>query len=78
METAEILAKLNDYDGDDLFGDVVWGLPGYDEAATAALDGGNQGDIYVIDGQIYSHRAGTGEWRHNGTASVVYGTVSGS
>lgn len=64
--TAEIVAKLNDYDGDNLFEDVVWGLD-YDEEATARLDGANQGDTYVIGGQVYSCRGG--RWAHVGPAA---------
>lgn len=54
-----ILSQLNSYSGNNVWEDVIYGLP-YDEAATAALGGTEEGRDVVIGGVHYRHEGG--EW----------------
>ncbi len=68
MDTVEMLAQLNDYaesadnwddeEGqnpyDNIWNDVIYGLPGYDEAATEILDSGGGSDTFALeDGTMF-------------------------
>jgi len=49
---SEILNALNDYEregGDNIWQDVIYHLPEFDEAATDALGSSNRGDRIVLD-----------------------------
>lgn len=50
-----VLDELNDYDGDNVWGEVILRMAGYDEAATdaAAAGGYHDSDVAVIGGTTY-------------------------
>lgn len=56
----DVMAKLNDYDGDNIWEDVIYGLD-YDEAATDAVAGSGGEDV-VIGGVHYTFDAQTDAW----------------
>lgn len=57
---AEILDQLDNYDGQDVWNDVILGLD-YDEDATEIIAGPDTIGTAVIGGRIYSQRA-DGTW----------------
>lgn len=52
------LAQLEDYDGDNIWEDVIYGL-GYDEATTNRVDPSSRGDrFFTPDGLYYQYMLG--------------------
>jgi hypothetical protein len=54
---------LADYDGDNLWRDVIMRLPGYDEASTALLAPIAAGTVFVAAGIGYQWRPELGTWQ---------------
>ena len=59
---AWIADTLSYYDGDNIWQDVILGLPGYDPAATGAVDHHYTSDGFVADGIVYRLNHSSGEW----------------
>lgn len=60
----QILEKLNTYTGDNIWEDVIRGLPEYDDAATDAADPNYDSDIVVLtDGTEINYDEQRGIWR---------------
>lgn len=57
-----ILDQLNGYQGENVWEDLIKGLPGYDEAATAESDPGGASDRFVASGVIYRYDAQSRRW----------------
>lgn len=59
---ADVLGKLNGYDGDNIWQDLILrDIDGYDEAATEALDPHGYSDRFVAAGATYRLGA-DGSW----------------
>lgn len=68
----QIVDMLNDYEEahpdpceSNLWGDVIWGLPGYDDDATAKVEHG-QSDAFVLVEQVYRYDYQRERWFHAG------------
>lgn len=59
--TRTVLDALNDYEGENLWEDVIYTLD-YDEAATNAVDSGDGRDV-VIGGVHYHYDQTVSEWK---------------
>ena len=59
-----VVDMLNSYSGsgDNIWQDVILDLPGYDEAATEAIDPSGASDRFVADGVIYAYDAASRAW----------------
>lgn len=55
-----ILDRLNAYQGENIWPDLILSLDGYDEAATAAIDSAS--DRFVAAGQIYRYDGQNSRW----------------
>lgn len=60
MNTNNILEALNNYDGDNIWDDVIETIA-YDQAATDEIDKG-QNDVFIADGVEYRHIAQSSAW----------------
>lgn len=60
--STQILDQLNSYGGNNIWEDVIRRLPGYDEAATAALDPSYASDVAVIAGTTYRYDGQSQRW----------------
>lgn len=67
--TEEVLNRLNDYTGDNIWQDVILqdGIIAFDEEATAAIDPSHASDRFVlVDGTIIRWDAASGQWYEAG------------
>lgn len=60
--TAAVLAALNDYTGDNIWQDVIYDLPGFDEEGTDAADPSWSSTQFVAGGLTYRWEASEQEW----------------
>lgn len=58
--TSETIDMLNSYSGD--VWEIIPDIPGYDEAATAAIDPGAASDRFAAAGAIYRFDAASRAW----------------
>lgn len=59
---AYITAELNDYDGDNIWEDIIYGLSAFDGAATGQLDDRGRSDRFVAAGIEYRYNEPSHEW----------------
>ena len=73
-DTMTIIDQLNEWqknydpqnwDGANIWEDVIYTLPGYDDAATDRIEHGT-GDRFVADGRVYRYHPAKGEWVDDG------------
>lgn len=72
LTPGRVVDMLNDYEeahtdpcASNLWDDVIWGLPGYDEEGTSWVEHGSS-DAFVTAGEIYEHDYQRGCWVHVG------------
>jgi hypothetical protein len=59
----EVVADLNEYEGENLWEDVARHIPGYDETATQELDPTYQSNVIALrDGTVLRHPESRGAW----------------
>lgn len=74
----QIVDMLNEYEEtpadpceSNLWGDVIWGLPDYDEEGTSWVEHGSS-DAFVAGGETYEHDHQRGCWVHAGPFDRAY------
>lgn len=61
MNTDEILAALNAYEGSNIWEDLIRSIPGYDDLATEIIDPACYNNIFVLEDNSTFVRE-QGEW----------------
>lgn len=57
-----IVESLNDYDGDNIWEDIIYGVEGYDAEATAKLDPRHRSDVIAIGNVVVRYDASDRRW----------------
>lgn len=59
--TTQIVNRLNTYDGDNIWQDIIWKLDSYDPDATEAADPNCASDVVILkDGSVIGYHPTTG------------------